>query len=116
VAEFVGAADFLPGLVTNEGIVTELGVFGNVDALEIGAKIEVMIRPDDITFVPEREGTGVLVRRYFRGSETLYCIRLPSGRRVHSSQPSASMFPTGMRVRAEAHVLHVVTFPAAPEA
>jgi iron(III) transport system ATP-binding protein len=116
VAEFVGAADFLPGLVTNEGIVTELGVFGNVDALEMGAKVEVMIRPDDITFVPEREGTGVLVRRYFRGSETLYCIRLPSGRRVHSSQPSASMFPTGMRVRAEAHVLHVVTFPAASEA
>jgi hypothetical protein len=30
---------------------------------------------------------------------------------VHSSQPSAAAFPTGMRVRPEAHVLHVVTFP-----
>ena len=28
VAEFVGAADFLPGVVTSEGIVTELGIFG----------------------------------------------------------------------------------------
>jgi len=36
VAEFVGAADFLPGLVTSEGIVTEVGVFGNVGDLEPG--------------------------------------------------------------------------------
>jgi iron(III) transport system ATP-binding protein len=112
VAEFVGAADFLPGLVTSEGIVTEVGVFANLDQLGPGDKVEVMIRPDDITFVPQRDGAGVIVRRYFRGSETLYCIRLPSGRRVHSSQPSASMFPTGTRVRAEAHVLHVVAFPS----
>jgi iron(III) transport system ATP-binding protein len=110
VAEFVGAADFLPGLVTTEGIVTEVGVFGNVDGLDQGTRVEVMIRPDDITFVPHRDGSGVITRRYFRGSETLYCIGLPSGRRVHSSQPSASMFPMGTRVRAQAHVLHVVTF------
>jgi iron(III) transport system ATP-binding protein len=112
VAEFVGAADFLPGLVTSEGIVTEVGIFANTGQLEAGERVEVMIRPDDITFVPARDGAGVITRRYFRGSETLYCIRLPSGHRVHSSQPSASMCPTGTRVRAEAHVLHVVAFPA----
>jgi iron(III) transport system ATP-binding protein len=112
VAEFVGAADFLPGLVTSEGIVTEVGIFANTGQLEAGERVEVMIRPDDITFVPARDGAGVVTRRYFRGSETLYCIRLPSGHRVHSSQPSASAFPTGTRVRAEAHVLHVVAFPA----
>jgi iron(III) transport system ATP-binding protein len=114
VAEFVGAADFLPGLVTGEGIVTELGVFPNVDELEPGARVEVMLRPDDIAFAPEADGPGVITRRYFRGSETLYCIRLPSGRRVHSSQPSASRFATGMRVRAMATLIHVVAFPALP--
>jgi iron(III) transport system ATP-binding protein len=113
VAEFVGAADFLPGLVTPGGIVTELGVLGHAEELEPGARVRVMIRPDDVTFVPHRDGAGVITRRDFRGSETVYCIRLPSGHRVHSSQPSASMLPTGTRVRAEAHVLHVVTFPAA---
>ncbi len=112
VAEFVGAADFLPGLVTAEGIVTELGVFANRDGLAAGTPVEVMIRPDDISFVPSADGSGVIVRRFFRGSETLYCIRLPSGHRVHSSQPSASMFTTGSRVHAEAQVLHVVAFPA----
>jgi iron(III) transport system ATP-binding protein len=111
VAEFVGAADFLPGIVTSEGIVTEVGVFGNVEGRELGEKVKVMIRPDDITFVPATDGEAVIQRRYFRGSETLYCLGLASGRRVHSSQPSAAAFPTGLRVRPDAHVLHVVTFP-----
>jgi iron(III) transport system ATP-binding protein len=111
VAEFVGAADFLPGIVTSEGVVTEVGVFGNVEGREPGEKVKVMIRPDDITFVPAQDGEAVIVRRYFRGPETLYCLGLASGHRVHSSQPSAAAFSTGMRVRPEAHVLHVVTFP-----
>ena len=111
VAEFVGAADFLPGLVTPDGIVTEVGTFANVDHLEPEQHVRVMVRPDDITFAPERDGTGIITRRYFRGSETLYCIRLPSGHRVHSSQPSSSTFSAGLRVRAEAQLLHVVAFP-----
>jgi iron(III) transport system ATP-binding protein len=110
VAEFVGAADFLPGLVTPQGIVTELGVFDNVEGRGLGETVRVMIRPDDVTFVPDAGGDAVLLRRYFRGSENLYCLGLPSGHRVHSSQPSSAAFTTGLRVRAEANVLHVVTF------
>jgi len=112
VAEFVGAADFLPGIVTSQGIVTEIGVFGNVEAREPGEKVRVMIRPDDVTFVPDPQGEAVILRRSFRGSENLYSLGLPSGHRVHSSQPSSAAFATGTRVRPEAYVLHVVTFPA----
>jgi iron(III) transport system ATP-binding protein len=112
VAEFVGAADFLPGTVTAEGIVTEIGVFDNATRRAPGEKVRVMIRPDDVIFVPDVEGEAVIVRRDFRGSENLYCLGLPSGHRVHSSQPSSAALATGTRVRPEAHVLHVVTFPA----
>jgi hypothetical protein len=69
-----------------------------------------MIRPDDVTFEPDTAGEAVLLHRYFRGSETLYCLGLPSGDRVHSSQPSSADFIQGLRVRPQAHVLHVVTF------
>ncbi|HSE92710.1 MAG TPA: TOBE domain-containing protein, partial [Methylomirabilota bacterium] len=62
--------------------------------------------------VPADEGEAVILRRYFRGSENVYCLGLASGHRVHSSQPSSAAFATGQRVRPEAHVLHVVTFPA----
>jgi iron(III) transport system ATP-binding protein len=113
VAEFVGAADFLPGLVTERGIVTEIGVFDNVEGRDPGTTVRVMIRPDDVTFVPDGAGEAVLLQRHFRGSETLYGLGLPSGARVHSSQPSAASFAPGLRVRPEAHVIHVVTFPAA---
>ena len=112
VAEFVGAADFLPGVVTAEGVATEIGLFDGVDGRRQGERVRVMIRPDDVTFVPDDAGEAVIVRRYFRGSETLYCLSLPSGHRVHSSQPSSATFPMGLRVRPRAHVLHVVTFPA----
>ncbi len=115
VAEFVGAADFLPGVVTAAGIVTELGAFANTDGHEVGERVEVMIRPDDVTFVPRPAGQSTIVARYFRGSENLYCIRLPSGHRVHSSQPSSIFFPPGTKVQAEAHVIHVVTFPPRAE-
>ncbi|MBI2215663.1 MAG: ABC transporter ATP-binding protein, partial [Candidatus Rokubacteria bacterium] len=84
VAEFVGAADFLPGIVTTEGIVTEIGIFGNTEQREPGEKVNVMIRPDDVTFVPRPDGEAVILRRYFRGSENLYSLGLPSGTRVHS--------------------------------
>jgi hypothetical protein len=33
-----------------------------------------MIRPDDVTFVPDPAGDAVVVRRYFRGSENLDCL------------------------------------------
>ncbi|MDO8475603.1 MAG: ABC transporter ATP-binding protein [Candidatus Rokubacteria bacterium] len=116
VAAFVGAADFLPGTVTSHGVATEVGIFANVDQLEPGESVDVMIRPGDITFVAEDDGLGTIASRHFRGSETLYCILLPSGHRVHSSQPSASAIPTGIRVRATAHVLHVVAFTSKPAA
>ncbi len=60
--------------------------------------------------MPDPAGDAVIVRRYFRGSENLYCLGLPSGQRVHSSQPSSVAYPSGLRVRPQAPVLHVVTF------
>src|SRR4029434_9913536 len=86
----------------------------NADHLETGTRVEIMIRPDDITFVPDDAGSGLIVSRHFRGSETVYCIHLPSGHRVHSSQPSSSAVPTGIRVRATASLLHVVAFTSGP--
>jgi iron(III) transport system ATP-binding protein len=111
VAGFVGAADFLPGEVTAAGILTEVGVFPNAE-WPLGQKVDVMIRPDDVTFTVCADGPVTILKRSFRGSETLYCLGLPSGRRLFSSQPSAADFTSGLRVRVEVHALHVVTFTA----
>ncbi len=71
-----------------------------------------MIRPDDVTFVVNPGGEAVILRRFFRGAETLYCLGLPSGNRVHSSRASSAAFTKGTRVKLEARAVHVATFPA----
>jgi iron(III) transport system ATP-binding protein len=113
VAEFVEPVNFLPGLVTADGIVTELGVFENVDGRPVGEIVKVMIRPDDVSFTLRPDGESTIVHHHLRGPEILYCIRLPSGRRVHSSQCSPTVYAMGSRVRAEAHLIHPVTLTSA---
>jgi iron(III) transport system ATP-binding protein len=112
VAEFVGAANFLAGRITAEGISTEIGTFANPQSLGLGTEVRVMVRPHDITFTAAPESATTIVRRSFRGSAVLYGLALPSGQRVYSSHPSSATFPVGLHVRPQAHLLHVVTFPA----
>jgi iron(III) transport system ATP-binding protein len=116
VAEFVGAADFLRGFVNEEGIVTELGPLANPGGHPAGMPVDVMIRPDDIDFIPHPDGEVVVVGRQFRGSEHVYRLRLASGARVHSAQPSTTLYPLGTRVRVVADLLHVVAFPPGDDA
>jgi iron(III) transport system ATP-binding protein len=111
VAEFVGAADFLRGFVKEGGIVTEIGPVANPADHPGGAPVDIMIRPDDIDFIPHPDGDVVVVGREFRGSENLYRLRLASGARVHSVQPSTTLYPPGARVRIVPDLIHVVAFP-----
>ena len=115
VAEFVGAADFLRSMVTEDGIVSELGTLPRPPELAPGQAVDIMIRPDDIDFIPHPEGDVVVVARHFHGDEHLYRLRLTSGARVHAVQPSTTLYPVGTRVRVVANLLHVVAFPLADE-
>ena len=112
VAEFVGVADFVPGRVKEEGIVTALGIFPNLEGRPLGMAVDVMIRPDDIDFIPHPDGEAIVSARQFRGYQNLYRLRLPSGLAFRSSQPSTTICPSGTRVRVVADLIHVVTFPA----
>ncbi|MFQ5903248.1 MAG: ABC transporter ATP-binding protein [Candidatus Binatia bacterium] len=110
VADFVGQADFLPGEI-QEGITTEVGIFHDRSGLPKGTRVELMIRPDDVDLEPSQDGNGLIVGRRFRGSENLYALTLPSGIRLHSSQSSDRVLPTGTRVKVIVQPMHVVVFP-----
>ena len=110
VAEFLGAAVFVPGVVVADGIRTEIGLVGRSADATLGAVVQVLVRPDDVAFVSSPTGNAVLVDRVFRGSEVRYTVELPSGLRLLSSQPSATTAPVGTRVRAEIRLDHVVAF------
>lgn len=110
IAGFVGSADFVPGLVQGERIITELGTFPNQQGLSVGQAVELMIRPDDIDLAPDEASEATVLTRQFRGAENLYCVRLPSGRKIHSSQGSTKLIEPGTRVSVKANPTHVVCF------
>lgn len=111
VASFVGEADLLEGVIGEASVTTEVGRFAYGGPLPSGAKVFVMLRPDDVEVMPDPQGESIIAQRQFRGSENLYSIRLQSGQILHSSQPSTVVFPQGQRVRVEAVPAHVVAFP-----
>jgi iron(III) transport system ATP-binding protein len=111
VADFVGQADFIPGLVDHGTVLTELGIFPNESEHRTGAKVVVMIRPDDIHIVPSDQAKATISARQFRGSENLYTIALPSGHLVHSSASSTSVYSIGTPVELSVIATHTVLFP-----
>jgi iron(III) transport system ATP-binding protein len=114
VADFVGQADFISGLVTNKLVVTEIGEFPNTKNFPTGTKVVVMIRPDDIHIVPTKGADARISARQFKGSENLYTIQLRSGQIVHSSESSLSMYEVGTAIALRVVATHTVLFPQPP--
>ncbi|MFM8551979.1 MAG: ABC transporter ATP-binding protein, partial [Nitrospiraceae bacterium] len=110
VADFVGQADFIPGLVEPGRVATEIGAFPNQQGFAVGAKVVVMIRPDDVHISPSEQGQARVAARQFRGSENLYTVRLASGDVLHSSETSTSIYPIGTPVHVQVLATHTVLF------
>ena len=98
VARFLGTADFIPGTVTEDGLVTEIGLLRSTVRLSGGTEVEVMTRPDDVSISPSDNGLGRVISRDFRGMYYLYGLSLPSGVVVHSLQHHTAYYPQGTSV------------------
>ncbi len=110
VAEFVGKADFIPGVIQNGKVETEIGAFPNQGHYEGDSKVVVMVRPDDIKITQSPTGTARIVNRQFRGSQHLYTIELASGHIVHSVEPSDHSYTIDSKVSLDVIATHTVLF------
>jgi iron(III) transport system ATP-binding protein len=99
VAEFMGNTDFLPARVIRGGLETEIGIIPQKVTAPIGAGVELALRADDISFVPETKGASLILARQFRGAMNLYRIKLPSGRLLHAFAAHTLMLGAGTPVR-----------------
>jgi len=117
VAAFVGEADFLPGIVGADGIHTEIGILPHGRKCPRAGRVDVLVRPEHVKLVPDSAGEAVVTERRFRGAGILYDIRLRSGRRARSHQPSTHRLPIGTRVSVHPDLAAVAAFDAldAPE-
>jgi len=110
VANFVGHADFIPGVVAGRQIQTEIGVFSCPPDIPSGP-VQVMIRHEAVNAKPG----GILAtveEREFLGGEILYRLRLPSGATIHLEQRRPVHWPVGHQVPVEVQLPNVVFFPA----
>ncbi len=112
VANFVGHADFIPGVISDRQVHTEIGSFPCPSDLSIGP-VTLMVRHEAVNSKPG----GILAtveEREFLGGEILYRLRLPSGATVHLEQRKPVHWPVGHRVSIEVHLPNVVVFPVPP--
>ena len=112
VAEFVGPSDFVPGVV-GELIETEVGDFPNDCGLPDGARVDLLVRPDEVRVEPSDGGEGIVARRQFRGAESLYYLALRSGVQLRTSEPSTRVLAPGTPVKVTVRPVNVIAFPCA---
>lgn len=113
VADFIGQGVFLPGRM-GEGsrVCTELGDIDGIppDGCAPGDRVEVLVRPDDVTHDDASPLTAEVVERAFRGAEFLYTLKLDSGARLLCLAPSHHNHQPGQRIGIRLEIDHLVIF------
>ena len=113
VADFVGEGVFIPGEVINgEEVKTDIGnIKGFIPHnLEKGAKVRVLIRPDDILHDDDSEITAYVRNKVFRGAEFLYTLEMENGSYVQSLVPSHHDHPINEPIGIKLEIDHLVIF------
>ncbi len=112
MADFVGKADFIPAYAEGDYIISDIGRFLNNKNYCLNAsKVDLMIRPDDVTIEANPEGTATIADMRFLGSDVLYKLFLGNGLFIHSIGLSAYPVPKGTRVKVSINMPHTVFFP-----
>ena len=121
VADFVGEGVFLPGEVGADGAIrTAIGVLqGSLTTacnddectlLPQGARVDVLLRPDDVVLDPDGPLGARVEQRTFRGAEFLYKLVLDGDERLLALAPSHQNHAPGETVRVRLDVGHVIAF------
>ena len=113
VADFVGEGVFIPGeVINNEEVKTDIGnIKGFIPHnLEKGAKVRVLIRPDDILHDDDSEITAYVRNKVFRGAEFLYTLEMENGSYVQSLVPSHHDHPINEPIGIKLEIDHLVIF------
>lgn len=106
VAGFLGDADFIPGHAHQGRVDTPVGTF----ATPHDGKVVVMIRPEDISVIPDPDADAVVVDREFFGHDQLITVCLPGGTLLRARSGPGTVVSPSQRVWVK--VGNAVTFPS----
>jgi iron(III) transport system ATP-binding protein len=116
VADFIGEGVFIPGKIDEQGqLVTPLAKFGLPSRYDFPAhaKVDVLVRPDDIIHYDASPFSAKIVAKSFRGSHILYVLQLPEphGHQVLCLAPSHHDHKIDELIGIKLDLQHVVVFP-----
>lgn len=101
VAEFVGDAQFIPGMGTGRRVTTVLGDLPATHAVD--GPVDVMLRPESVRLMPEHEGDGanatVLAREFYGHDQVMY-VKLDHGTVLRTRLGTYGGIRPGDRVQA----------------
>ncbi|MEW6582864.1 MAG: ABC transporter ATP-binding protein [Actinomycetota bacterium] len=109
-AEFVGAANIVPGDVAGGRVATALGAFP-VTGDGAPRCVQALIRPELVELHTDPEGTATVLSREFRGHDIFYRVRLGDGTVICSQRPSTENVHLGDHVTVRPHARPVTVFP-----
>jgi iron(III) transport system ATP-binding protein len=107
-AEFVGAANFLPGTLEDGLVDTLIGRFPVSNANGHTA-VDALIRPEQLELAPDASGPGEVVGREFRGHDVFYRVRVGDILLV-AQRPSTEVVHLGARVSLRPHARSVTVY------
>lgn len=119
VAGFVGRGSLIEGELLDCGTIkTVLGVFKQDEnnccdaavGCDVGKKVKVLLRPDDIVHDDDSCLQAVVCKKSFRGSEFMYSLGLPNGELITCMVSSHHDHPVGEPIGIRMEVDHVVVF------
>jgi iron(III) transport system ATP-binding protein len=108
-AEFVGAANIIPGRLAGGAVETAIGTF-SAPCGNGYAPVDVLVRPELLELAPDENGPGRVVAREFRGHDVFYRVRLDDGTSLCSQRPSTENVPLGARVVLRPHQGRIAIF------
>jgi iron(III) transport system ATP-binding protein len=106
IARFLGDAGFVAGVAVSGRVETQVGTFET----ELDGPVEVMIRPEDVSFDLDPAGIATVIDREFFGHDQLVTLQFADGQQLRSRAGPTRGLRRDQRVNVR--VEKAVTFPA----
>jgi iron(III) transport system ATP-binding protein len=110
VAEFLGDANLVEGVVRGAVLETEMGELALVADRDDGPALG-LLRPEDLDLERAPDGPGTVLDVEYHGHDQLVTVALLSGRVLRARVHARHRFPPGCRVRLRPGGPGVVAFP-----
>lgn len=117
-AAFMGQADFLAVHAVGTHLQSELGALQFVTAppMPNNAPASILLRYDDVRFVPAPGGNAVICQRIYEGSLYHYRIQLPSGQQISCKESHDSAYALGSKGHITYNTAHPLVYFAGEQA